>query len=93
MTDKILKKKESVFKKIGIRTCKFCDSSLVEQTNKIIKLLKSRNQIPYIQDGFNGDYYLTEKYNKQCQDYVCPKCEGLEKSFVGLFVSMSGSEK
>ena len=79
MTDKILKKKESVFLKTGIRTCRFCDTSLVEQTNDIIKLLKSRNQTPYIQDGFNGDYYLTEKYNKKCQDYVCPKCEGLEK--------------
>jgi len=79
MTDKILKKKESVFLKTGIRTCRFCDTSLVEQTNDIIKLLKSRNQIPYIQDGFNGNYYLTGKYNKKCQDYVCPKCEGLEK--------------
>lgn len=81
MTEQILNKKELVFIKTGLRTCRYtsiCSSTLVELTDDIRKLFKSRNQTPHIQDGFNGDYYLTGKYNQPNQDFVCPKCERLE---------------
>lgn len=85
MNDEVLKKKVSVFKKTGIRTCKFthsCDSELIELTDEVKKSFQTRNHTPYIQDGFNGDYEFVGRFNivetadeHKMIEFVCPKCE------------------